>query len=240
MRVNYQNLTVESGRLNLKLCFAPSVLGNNTNKWLYSMSINLITPWYEFVKPFLRNICPIDEMSKIRSEINQLYSSGWWWTLLIILNIYIKKFISLMTWRCHREWTFSNYLSKFRLHFQNSIWDHVSRSIRKIKGVWKVVEELSKKTMKWESNNKISITSHPLSKIRIHAIGSSINIKAKMTASMHSLHGSTWSQQPAQVTQVNQVFGSNFRHCQVPAHFYVSTLLKSKLKLDNEQVNNKN
>ena len=55
----------------VKLRFIPFSLRDNANKWSYSLAINSITIWAEFVVVFLKIIFPMHKTARIRSEINQ-------------------------------------------------------------------------------------------------------------------------------------------------------------------------
>ena len=57
----------------VKLCFIPFALKDNTKKWLYSLTTNLVTTWEEFVTIFLKKYFPRHKMAKIRNEINQFH-----------------------------------------------------------------------------------------------------------------------------------------------------------------------
>jgi len=76
----------------VKLRFIPFSLRDNANKWSYSLAINSITIWAEFVVVFLKIIFPMHKTARIRSEINQFRQRDkeLFWR-------YLKKFKDLLT-----------------------------------------------------------------------------------------------------------------------------------------------
>ena len=53
----------------VKLRIIPFALRDNAKKWLYSLSINSITTWAEFIAVFLKKFFPMHKTSRRRSEL---------------------------------------------------------------------------------------------------------------------------------------------------------------------------
>jgi len=55
----------------VSLCFVPFVLNDLANKWLYSLAIDSVTSWDDFVKVFLKKFYHIHKTALIRKNIMQ-------------------------------------------------------------------------------------------------------------------------------------------------------------------------
>jgi len=55
----------------VRLHFIPFSLKDLTKKWLYSLSVDSVTTWDNFIKTFLKKIYPIHKTTLIRKNIMQ-------------------------------------------------------------------------------------------------------------------------------------------------------------------------
>jgi len=60
------------GDNSVRLCFIPFALKDLAKKWLYSLVVDSITSWNDFVKAFLKKLYPIHKIALIWKNIMQL------------------------------------------------------------------------------------------------------------------------------------------------------------------------
>ena len=205
----------------VKLRFIPFALRDNAKKWLYSLTINSITTWAEFVAVFLKKFFPMHKTARIRSEISQFrqYDKEPFWR-------YLERFKDLLAqcphhaikkWRlCQIIYEGIDYNSKILLESMS----HGDFMRMTDDAAWIFLEEMVEKTIQWEGFNEKPPTTNSTTTLRsgIHSIKNSITTEAKMTTLMRRTEVLESKGTPQQFDQVNQTYVPSCFNCQSLTH----------------------
>ena len=166
----------------MRLRFIPFALKDLAKKWLYSLAVDLISTWDDFVKVFLKKLYPIHKTALIRKNIMQFrqeLKEPFWKYFECFKDLLaqcphhgIKKW-----WQCQILYDGLDYPTKTLLETvcqgEFLIKDEDQR--------WDLFEDLAEKTIKWESCSDKSKNQNPTTfKTGLYSIESSIAVEAKI------------------------------------------------------------
>ncbi|PKA55602.1 hypothetical protein AXF42_Ash006804 [Apostasia shenzhenica] len=231
MTMHYPHVTIDAIRLRLM----PFALKDNAKKWLYSLGVNSIGTWDDFIKVFLKKYFPNGKTVRLRNEINQFVQLD-----KETLWKYIDRFKNLLAQCPHHgieKWRLCQILYEGMDYSTRTMVESICQGeflAKNVDEAWDFLEELADKSLQWETTREQpSLASKISSKGGIYTVPETQLLEAKIAAIDQQLRSLNIQQ-----NQNQNLIASSCSYCHALNHTLSSCpSFANQLSVEPEQAN---